>query len=41
MVPILNEYNVKESLAFAEEIAEQDFEFFKGKYKVDSLFTNI
>ena len=32
---------VKDLFAFAEEIAEQDFEFFMGSLNVDSLFTNI
>ena len=46
LVPILqsftsNEYTVKDSLAFAEEIAEQDSEFSMGSLDVDSLFTNI
>ena len=46
LVPILksltnNEYTGKDSFAFAEEIVEQDFEFFMGSLDVDSLFTNI
>ena len=46
LVPILksltsNEYSVKDSFAFAEEIVEQDSEFFMGSLDVDSLFTNI
>ena len=46
LVPILksltsNEYTVKDSFAFAEEIVEQDSEFFMGSLDVDSLFTNI
>ena len=46
LIPILksstsNEYTVKDSFAFAEEIVEQDFEFFMGSLYVDSLFTNI
>ena len=46
LVPILesltsNEYMVKDSFAFAEEIVEQDSEFFMGSLDVDSLFTNI
>ena len=36
-----NEYAVKDPLAFAEEIVEQDSEFFMGSLDVDSLFTNI
>ena len=46
LVPILkslisNEYTVKDSFAFAEEIVEQDSDFFMGSLDVDSLFTNI
>ena len=46
IVPILksltsNEYTVKDSFAFAEEIVEQDSEFLMGSLDVDSLFTNI
>ena len=46
LVPILkslnsNEYTVKDSFAFAEEIIEQDSEIFMGSLDVDSLFTNI
>ena len=46
LVPILKsltskEYTVKDSFAFAEEIVEQDSEFFKGSLDVNSLFTNI
>ena len=46
LVPILkslisNEYTVKDSFAFAEEIVEQDSDFFMGTLDVDSLFTNI
>ena len=46
LVPILksltsNEYTVKDSFAFAEEIVEQDSEFFMGSLDIDSLFTNI
>ena len=46
LVPILksltsNEYTVKDSFAFAEEIVEQDSECFMGSLDVDSLFTNI
>ena len=45
LVPILksltnNEYTVKDSFAFAEEVVEQDSEFFIGSLDVDSLFTN-
>ena len=36
-----NEHTVKDSFAFAEEIVEQDSEFFMGSLDVDSLFTNI
>ena len=46
LVPILksltsNEYTVKDSFVFAEEIVEQDSQFFMGSLDVDSLFTNI
>ena len=46
LVPILksltsNEYTVKDSFAFVEEIVEQGSEFFMGSLDVDSLFTNI
>ena len=46
LVPILksltsNDYTVKNSCAFAEEIVEQDSEFFIRSLDVDSLFTNI
>ena len=46
LAPILksltsNEYMVKDSFAFAEEIVEQDSEFFMGSLDVHSLFTNI
>ena len=46
LVPILksltsNEYTVKDSFAFAEEIVEQDSKFFMGSLDADSLFTNI
>ena len=46
LVPILKSltssgYTVKDSFAFAEEIVEQDSEFFMGSLDVDSLFTNI
>ena len=30
---------MKDSFAFAEEIVEQDFEFFMGSLDLDSLFT--
>ena len=45
-VPVLesltsNEYTVKDSLAFAEEIVEQDSQFFMGSLDVDSLFTDV
>ena len=45
LVPILksltnNEYTVKDSFAFAEEVVEQDSECFMGSLNVDSLFTN-
>ena len=46
LVPILksltsNEYTVKDSFAFAEEIVEQDSECFMGSLYVDYLFTKI
>ena len=46
LVPILkslisNDYAVKNSCAFAEEIVEQDSEFFIGSLDVDSLFINM
>ena len=45
VLPILksltNEYTVKDSFAFAEEIVEQDFNIFMGSLDVDSLFTNM
>ena len=46
LVPIskfltINEYTVKDSFAFAEEIFKQDFEFFMVSLDVDSLFTTI
>ena len=37
----INEYTVKYSFAFAEEIFKQDFEFFMGSLDVDFLFTTI
>ena len=36
-----NKYTVKDSWAFAEEIVEQDSEFFMGSFNVDFPFTNI
>ena len=36
-----NEYTIKDSFAFAEEIVEQDSEFFMGSLDADSLFTNV
>ena len=36
-----NEYTVKGSFAYAEEIVEQDSEFFMESLAVDSYFTNI
>ena len=46
LVPILNpltknEYTVKDSFQFAEEICEQDATLSMGSLDVDSLFTNI
>ena len=41
VVPILNECHVKESLAFAEQIEEQESEFFRESIDVGSLFTSI
>ena len=46
LVPILNpltknEYTVKDSFQFAEEICEQDLTLSMGSLDVDSLFTNI
>ena len=46
LVPILKSltssgYTVKDSFAFAEEIVEQDSEFFMWSLDVDSRFTNI
>ena len=46
LVPILksltsNEYAIKNSFGFAEEIVEQDSEFSMGSLDVDYLFTNI
>ena len=45
-VPILkdftiNEYTVKDSFSFAEEIIEQDSKLFMVSFDVESLFTNI
>ena len=36
-----NEFTVKDSFAFAEEIVHQDSNLFMGRLDVDSLFTNI
>ena len=36
-----NEYTIKDSFAFAEEIVKQDSEFFMGSLDADSLFTNV
>ena len=36
-----SKYTVKDTYAFAEEIIEQDSQFFMGNLDVDSLFTNI
>ena len=36
-----NEYTVKDSLAFAEKIVEQDPKYFIGRLDVDSFYTNI
>ena len=36
-----NEFTVKDSFAFAEEIVHQDSKLFMGTLDVDSLFTNI
>ena len=36
-----NEFTVKDSFAFAEEIVHQDGKLFMGSLDVDSLFTNI
>ena len=46
LVPILksltiNEYTVKDSFVFAEEIVEQGSKFFMGCLDVDFIFTNI
>ena len=46
LVPILksltsNKYTLKDSFAFAEEIVEQDSEFFMRSLEADFLFTNI
>ena len=46
MVPILkplttNEFTVKDSFHFAEEIVDQQHDLFMGSLDVDSLFTNI
>ena len=36
-----NEFSVKDSFPFAEEIVDQKPDFFMGSLDVDSLFTNI
>ena len=36
-----NEFIIKHSFHFAEEIADQQSDFFLGSLDVDSLFTNI
>ena len=36
-----NEFTVKDSFLFAEEIVDQKPDFFMGSLDVDSLFTNI
>ena len=36
-----NEFTIKDSFAFAEEIVHQDSKLFMGSLYVDSLFTNI
>ena len=36
-----NEFTVKDSFAFAEEILRQDGKLFMGSLDIDSLFTNI
>ena len=36
-----NEYTVKDSFHFAEEICEQDPSLYMGSLDIDSLFTNI
>ena len=46
LVPILkplttNEFTVKDSFHFAEEIVDQQHDLFMGSLDVDSLFTNI
>ena len=46
LVPILkplttNEFTVKDSFHFAEEIIDQQHDLFMGSLDVDSLFTNI
>ena len=38
---MLNEFNVKGSFEFAEEIAHQDSKLFMGSLDIDLLFTNI
>ena len=46
LVPILNcltinEFNIKDSFSFANEIVEQDSSLSMGRLDMDSLFTNI
>ena len=46
LVPILkplttNEFTLKDSFHFAEEIVDQQHDLFMGSLDVDSLFTNI
>ena len=36
-----NEFTVKDSFRFAEEIVDQQHDLFMGNLDVDSLFTNI
>ena len=38
---MFNEFTVKDTFTFAEEIVHQDAKFFMGSFDVDSLFTNI
>ena len=38
---MFNEFTVKDSFAFAEEIVHQEGKFSMGSLDVDSLFTNI
>ena len=37
----INEFTVKDSFHFAEEIVDQQPDFFMGSLDVNSLFTNI